>query len=71
MTSKNVIISMSDCLKALTEFINSDQIRPKNQKLCSVENIFEVLQKFGVTVSKEPTNKVSRVKFIKNTVVAR
>ena len=49
---------MTECLFAVQEIIDTNHTRPKNQKLCNLENIREILEKFGVSVTKEPVEKV-------------
>ena len=57
-------ISKLDCyykIKEITEEPN--YVRPKRQKLCSFENITEVLKNCGVLITKIPEEKESRKKW--------
>ena len=55
-----IIISKSECLNTVKEIIDSDYARAKKEKLGNFENICEILRNFGVSILKEPVDKVSQ-----------
>ena len=64
MASNNEIsISTSKCLEKIKEIID-DNLRHKNQKLESYENVCEVLLMCGVTVTEKPDEKVRNIQFM-------
>ena len=56
MASNNKTIPTSECLEKLKEIY--DDLRHKNQKLGSYENVREILQMCGVSVTEKPDEKV-------------
>ena len=62
--TNEIKISKLDCyykIKEITE--EPSYVRPKRQKLCSFENITEVLKNCGVLITKIPEEKESRKKW--------
>ena len=62
--ANEIKISKLDCyykIKEITEEPN--YVRPKRQKLCSFENITEILKNCGVLITKIPEEKESRKKW--------
>ena len=63
MTSNNITISNSVCLYEI-KVISDDILRPKNKKLGTYENLCEILQTCGVSVTERPDEKVRNIKVI-------
>ena len=63
MAGTKITITKLDFLEKIKQFIETNPLRPKNQKLDLFANVTEILNDFGVTITSPPEEKEIRKKW--------
>lgn len=54
MKMNKIVITKFQCIESIQRIIDSNSLRPKKQKLGNFENVIEVLNEYGLSLTKPP-----------------